>query len=197
MKIKQIEKLCKAAGYVMLVDGITEITEVEEGEPVELPRQWMGDGGAMYPLDGMPFLTEDGVCAIFDLDAKKRQNICITHKPQLPGGIDFEDLHKGDKPLEALKLQMSIGGDELRLFRDEDGALLVIKAAYTKPFENWKEVECYKRIDASGKPYVAVMSGCILRGTIYPYKIGEQLVETLGEVYNAAGVAAEAEQMKI
>ena len=41
------------------------------------------------------------------------------------------------------------------------------------------------------------MSGCILRGLIYPYKIGEQLVETLGAVYNAAGVAAEQEQMKI
>ena len=44
---------------------------------------------------------------------------------------------------------------------------------------------------------MAVMSGYILRGMIYPYKIGEQLVETLGAVYNAAGVAAEQEQMKI
>ena len=64
-----------------------------------------------------------------------------------------------------------------------------IKSAYRKPFEAWKECECFKRMDSEGRPYVAVMSGCILRGLIYPYKIGENLVETLGAVYNAAGVA--------
>ena len=44
-------------------------------------------------------------------------------------------------------------------------------------------------MSANGNPVVAVMSGCILRGVIATYRISEQLVETLGVVYNAAGVS--------
>lgn len=197
MKLKAIEKICKASGGVYLIDGVTQPDPEELPEERGLPRQWMSDGMACYPLDGLPYLDEESVCAIFDVDAKKRDKLVISHKTSLPAGMDFTDLHPGDSRLEPLNFQMSIGGDELYLFRDEDGALLVIKSVYRKPFDSWKEVECYKRLDKGGRPYVAVMSGCILRGCIYPYKIGEQLVETLGAVYNAAGVAAEGEQMRI
>lgn len=195
MKLKAIERICKAAGFVCLIDEPPLMEDDGAVPPVQ--RQWISDGVACYPLDGLPYLDEESICAIFDVDAKKRDKLVVTHKPTLPGGMDFTDMHKGDDPLEELKFQMSLGGDELHLFRDSAGALLVIKSVYRKPFDSWKEVECYKRIDGEGRPYVAVMNGCILRGLIYPYKIGEQLVETLGAVYNAAGVAAEQEQMKI
>lgn len=52
-----------------------------------------------------------------------------------------------------------------------------------------------------GVPYVAVKSGCILRGLIWPYKaVDEQFVEVLGEIYNAAAVslaASKEEQMEM
>lgn len=197
MKLKAIEKICKAAGGIFLLDE-QQVVEQSEDDVILFPqRQWMSDGVACYPLDGLPYLDEESVCAIFDVDAKKRDKLVVSHEPTLPGGMDFTDMHKGDDPLEELKFQMSMGGDELHLFRDSAGALSVIKSVYRKPFDSWKEVECYKRIDKEGRPYVAVMNGCILRGLIYPYKIGEQLVETLGAVYNAAGVAAEQEQMRV
>ena len=192
MKLKAIEKLCKAAGSVRLLDEAPK--EDVDGTKLE-PRQWMSDGVAAYPLDGLPYLDEESVCAIFDVDAKKRDKLVITHHPSLPGGVDFGDLHPGDSPLEPLNFQMSLGGDELYLLRDKDGALVVIKSCYRKPFDAWKECECYKRIDTSGEPYVAVIHGCVLRGIVYPYKIGDTLVETLGAVYNAAGVAADQEQL--
>lgn len=190
MKLKPIEKLCKTAGYIYLVDGVTALSSEELPEDGTLPRQWMGDGVALYPLDGLPYLDEESVCAIFDVDAKKRDKLVVTHKTALPDGIDFADLHQGDSHLEPLNFQMSIGGDELCLFRDKDGALVVIKSYYRKPFDAWRECECYKRVDKSGYTYVAVIHGCVLRGIIYPYKIGDTMVETLGAVYNAAGVAA-------
>ena len=210
MKLKPIEKLCKASGCVRLLDEadkepgmspeelmdmLTE--EMDEDRVPSPPRQWISDGVACYPLDGLPYLDEESICAIFDIDAKKRDKLVVSHKGALPEGMDFTDVHQGDDRLEQLDFQMSLGGDELTLFRDGGGGLVVIKSAYRKPFEAWKECECFKRVDSEGRPYVAVMSGCILRGLIYPYKIGEQLVETLGAVYNAAGVAAEQEKMKI
>ncbi len=197
MKLKAIEKICKASGFVYLIDEAIQLETEEDTELEAVPRQWMSDGVGCYPLDGLPYLDEESVCAIFDVDAKKRDKLVISHKTSLPAGMDFTDLHTGDSRLEAMNFKMSLGGDELYLFRDEGGALLVIKSVYRRLFDSWKEVECYKRLDKDGRPYVAVMNGCILRGCIYPYKIGEQLVETLGAVYNAAGVAAEGEQMRI
>lgn len=188
MKIKKIEKLCKDAGYIFLYDEHGSCNE-ETGELEEPARQWMGDGYAVYPLDGMPYLAEREVCAIFDIDEKKRDKIVINHFENLPEYVSLADQMETDEPLEEIRFQMSLGDDELALFRDEGGRLVVIKAEYKKPIDNWKECQCFKRMSADGKPFVAVMSGCILRGPIGTYRINEQLVETLGVVYNAAGVA--------
>lgn len=196
MKIKKIEKLCKDAGYIFLYDELGSCNE-ENGELEEPARQWMGDGYAVYPLDGMPYLAEREVCAIFDIDEKKRDKIVINHSEKLPEYVSLADQMETDEPLEEIRFQMSLGDDELALFRDEGGRLVVIKAEYKKPIDNWKECQCFKRVSADGKPFVAVMSGCILRGLIGTYRINEQLVETLGVVYNAAGVAAEQEQMRV
>jgi diadenosine tetraphosphatase ApaH/serine/threonine PP2A family protein phosphatase len=219
MKLKAVEKLCKASGCVRLYDELPASIEETRDELVadmrlegldpdnydiddmiknpDDIRQWISDGVGAYPLDGLPYLDEESVCAIFDIDAKKRDKLVVSHAGTLPEGMDFTDIHQGDDRLEQLDFQMSLGGNELTLFRDGGGGLVVIKSAYRKPLEAWNECECFKRVDSEGRPYVAVMSGCILRALIYPYKIGEQLVETLGAVYNAAGVAAEQEQMRI
>ena len=190
MKLKAIEKLCKASGTVRLFDLAKEPEpDIDELDEDSLPRQWISDGAAAYPLDGLPYLDEESICAIFDVDAKKRDKLVVTNHPTSPEGLDFSDLHPGDTILEPLNFQMSIGGDELYLLKDKDGALVVIKNGYRKPFDAWKECECYKRVDRSGQPYVAVIQGCVLRGVIYPYQVGETVVETLGEVYNAAGIA--------
>ena len=196
MKIKKIEKLCKDAGYIFLYDELGKCNE-ETGEMEEPARQWMGDGYAVYPLDGMPYLAEREVCAIFDIDEKKRDKIVINHFENLPEYVSLADQMETDEPLEEIRFQMSMGDDELALFRDEGGRLVVIKAEYKKPIDNWKECQRFKRVSANGNPFVAVMSGCILRGLIGTYRINEQLVETLGVVYNAAGVAAEQEQMRV
>ena len=196
MKIKKIEKLCKDAGYIFLYDELGSCNE-ENGELEEPTRQWMGDGYAVYPLDGMPYLAEREVCAIFDIDEKKRDKIVINHFENLPEYVSLADQMETDEPLEEIRFQMSLGDDELALFRDDGGRLVVIKAEHKKPIDNWKECQCFKRMSADGKPFVAVMSGCILRGLIGTYRINEQLVETLGVVYNAAGVAAEQEQMRV
>ena len=189
MKIKKIEKLCKEAGRIFLWDEQNVVEATEDDVTTWPTRQWMGDGYAVYPLDGMPYLDEGGVCAIFDIDEKKRDKIVINHFENMPEYVSLADQLSTDEPLEEVRFQMSLGSDELALFRDEGGRLIVIRADYKKPIDNWKECQCFKRMSADGNPYVAVMSGCILRGLIGTYRISEQLVETLGVVYNAAGVA--------
>ena len=195
MKLKPIEKLCKSAGRIYLFDEtLPDEREIDEEDASRTaPRQWMSDGTAAYPLDGVPYLDTEAVYAIFDIDAKKQDKLVVQHKYELHERLSFADQREGDTPLEPVRFNMAIGGDELALFRDTDGALVVIRADYKKPFDNWKECECFKRMSADGNSFVAVMNGCILRGLIGTYRISEELVETLGAVYNAAGVAVSKE----
>lgn len=193
MKLKKIEKICKSAGVIHLYDELKVVDKQEDDVTMSPVRQWMGDGGAVYPLEGMPWLDPDCVYAIFDIDAKKADKLRIAHYEELPPGLCFDDVTTGEELLEPVKLTMSLGGVALYLLRDSTGALLVIKDEYRAPIDNWKDCECYKRVSESGTPYVAVKSGCILRGVIMPYNcIDADFVEALGAVYNAAGVAAAA-----
>ena len=186
MKLKKVETLCKEAGLFQLWDEPPMMEDDGAVPPVQ--RQWLGDGTGVYPLDGMPYLDEGGLCAIFDIDEKKRDKLHVFHYEHLPTGVSLADRMSTDEPLEEIRFKMSLGGDELALFRGEDGGLVVIRADYKKPIDNWKDCECFKRRGAKGGVYVAVMNGCILRGLIGTYRIREDLVETLGAVYNAAGV---------
>ena len=194
MKLKKIEKICKSAGTVHLYDHRIK-AEIKEDGYDEVTVQWMGDGGAVYPREGMPGLDPDNVYAIFDVNAKQADKLRAAYYEELPPGLCFDDVSLGEELLEPVKLTMSLGGVALHLLRDREGGLLVIKDEYRAPFDNWKDCECYKRISESGTPYVAVKSGCILRGVIMPYNcIDADFVEALGVVYNAAGVAAAAKE---
>ena len=191
MKIKKVEGLCKEAGQFFLWDesGMME----DDGAIPPVQRQWLGDGTGIYPLDGMPYLDEGGLCAIFDIDEKTRDKLHVYHNDQLPSGVSLADRMSTDEPLEEIRFKMSLGGDELALFRGEDGGLVVIRADYKKPIDNWKDCEFFRRKGENGV-WVAVMSGLILRGLIGTYRIREDMVETLGAVYNAAGVALAGEK---
>jgi hypothetical protein len=188
MKIKKIEQICKEAGQFHLWDELPEMED--DGAVAPVQRQWLGDGTGIYPLDGMPYLDEGGLCTIFDIDEKKRDKLHVFQYEHLPTGVSLADRMSTDEPLEEIRFKMSLGGDELALFRGEDGGLVVIRADYKKPIDNWKDCEFFRRKGESGV-WVAVMSGLILRGLIGTYRIREDLVETLGAVYNAAGVALE------
>lgn len=190
MKIKAIERLCKARGNIVLCD--------EPVVDVEMPaRQWMGDGVALYPLDGVPRLDEGGVMAIFDIDAKKREKIRLEHRDRLPETVCFADAQIGEVLLEQYDVKISVNGAELVLLRGAEDKLVCIQKQYLTPFEKLKELELYGRVSANGTVYVAVKVGCILRGVILTYQpTNEKFVETMGAIYNAAAVALASERDK-
>lgn len=66
MKIKKIVSICIGTGRFVLFDRISKNGEI---------TQWLGDGSAAYPLDGLPILDEESLCAIFDIPEKKWEKI--------------------------------------------------------------------------------------------------------------------------
>ena len=145
MKLKAVEKLCKKRGVVCLFDEPAVVEYVEDEEIKLPPRQWMGDGAAVYPLDGVPYLDEGGVYAIFDVNDKQKDKLRVSHQETLPEGICFDDVCRGEVALEIVNLKMALGGTDLILLKDAEGHLLTIDAEYKRPFENWKDCELFRR----------------------------------------------------
>ena len=63
MKLKKVLSICKTNGLYYLYDRIDRSGEI---------TQWLGDGYALYPLDGLPILDEESFCAVFDIIFKQR-----------------------------------------------------------------------------------------------------------------------------
>lgn len=71
MKLKKVLSICKTNGLYYLYDRIDRSGEI---------TQWLGDGYALYPLDGLPILDEESFCAVFDITGKQREKILFRHE---------------------------------------------------------------------------------------------------------------------
>ena len=197
MKLKKIEKICKASRSVHIYDDVFTV-----GDESGLDCQWIGDESAMYAIDGAPYLDENGVRVLFDIGENNRPKITVVHRDRLPSGICLSDTCEGEEPLEPVDLKMSLGGIPLYLLRDVSGSMIVIRDVYRTPFDDWGACTCYKRIGESGEPYVAVKTGFVLRGVILPYNcITDSFVDALHAAHKAAGASVakqrQEEQLRI
>lgn len=87
MKLKKVLSILKANGLYYLYDRIDRSGEI---------TQWLGDGYAIYPLDGLPILDEESFCAVFDITGKQREKILFRHE-RLPEHLNVEDVAATDK----------------------------------------------------------------------------------------------------
>ena len=87
MKLKKVLSICKANGLYYLYDRIDRSGEI---------TQWLGDGYALYPLDGLPILDEESFCAVLDITGKQREKILFRHE-RLPEHLNVEDVAACDK----------------------------------------------------------------------------------------------------
>lgn len=71
MKLKKVAALCCQEGAVRLFDQTDASGEVV--------RQWLGDGRAAYPIDGMPYMETDNICTMFDIPEKKQEKMTFRH----------------------------------------------------------------------------------------------------------------------
>ena len=161
MRIKRIAALCSRAGIFQLLNKI-------DGEGVV--SQWLGDGNALYPLNGIPMLDKDSLCAMFDIPEKKREKLIIQYE-DMPEAIDTAD----SDPLEILleEKEMTIGyeGRQMIPLQTKDGVLF-IGEQYLEPLADEMDLlSLYERKTPKGAPYVAVKAGMMLRGIIIPYNV--------------------------
>lgn len=125
MKLKKVLSICKTNGLYYLYDRIDRSGEI---------TQWLGDGYALYPLDGLPILDEESFCAVFDITGKQREKILFRHE-RLPEHLNVEDVAAGDKLVREYETTFINGGLRLKPLKTNNGVMF-IRSLYLSPLED-------------------------------------------------------------
>lgn len=131
--------------------------------------QWIGDGGAVFPLFNFPELDEESTFSIFDISEKQQEKFYFNHTV-LPDGFNFSDTDPCENQLENKDFTINTDGFALRPLETQKG-LVCIDAKYLAPFSDVLDmVELYERTASNGDIYIAVKAGLMLVGIIMPTK---------------------------
>lgn len=173
MKLKRVAALCRRSMVFRLYDRVDA-----EG----VATQWLGDGGAIYPLNGLPFLDKDGLYRIFDVPEKTQKKISFA-SGAIPEGLNVDDYAAGETIAEDMGVTLSYGGKVLLPLRAA-GGILYIQSRYLEPLEDQADfLQLYVRRTGDGGRYIAAKVGMLLRGVIMPCNVNMNgLVNRLDEI---------------
>lgn len=171
MKIKKIAAICSR-------EGVFHLASKTDREGVV--TQWLGDGGAFYPLLGAPVLDEAGLCAMFDITGKKREST-IVRCDEMSKRLNVDDLNPEDIRLTPEELSICYHNATIIPLRGTAGTLY-IQEKYLEPLDDEKKLlELFSRT-ANGRTYVVVKAGMMVRGVIGPYLVSQGLADKLDAI---------------
>ena len=109
MKLKKVQSLCKAAAEYMICDNRMDL-----GQRVD--SQWIGTRDAMYLATGLPYLTEDSLCNLWDVPQAKRDKLDMQHESwwtSVPMDVSIADTTGADETAELLGIGLIVRGETL------------------------------------------------------------------------------------
>ena len=174
MKLKKVAALCNSVSIYRLYDHLDK----NSGDVT----QWLGDGGAIYPLDGLPLLSEQELYRMFDVPEKK-QGKSYFGKEAIPEELNVNDWCYGEKLAEDMGVTITYNGTALLPLRYADG-ILYIQSKYMSPLEDQADfLQLYVRRMQNGTPYVAAKAGMLITGVIFQYlQTNGALCDCLSEI---------------
>jgi len=172
MKLKALGAMCKKAGVFRLYDQCNA-----DGEVI---AQWLGDGGATYPLHGLPIFDEDHIAALFELTEKQLEKISIKRHEKLPAHLDFADHSPAEVALDDREMTLAYGKYIVKPLITRDG-LELINNEYLTPLSDVADhLMIHERRTESGQAYFAFKMGLMLVGVVMPLNlIEDQFVESV------------------
>lgn len=173
MKLKKVISLCHQRKTFRLFDKISECGEIV---------QWLGDGFAAYPLNGLPILDEETLCAVFDISEKQLKNTSVR-RLTMPDALNVDDTDPAERALSDDDFSIIYGGTELKPLKTRNG-IIFIQQKYIAPLEDVLDVvQLYERVTPDGQTYIAAKAGLLIAAVIFPYSgINEKFVKRLEEV---------------
>lgn len=173
MKLKKVISLYHQRKTFRLFDKISECGEIV---------QWMGDGFAAYPLNGLPILDEETLCAVFDISEKQLKNTSVR-RLTMPDALNVDDTAPAERVLPDDDFSIIYGGTELKPLKTRNG-IVFIPQKYITPLEDVLDVvQLYERVTPDGQTYIAAKAGLLIAAVIFPYSVvNEKFVNWLEEV---------------
>ena len=144
MLIKKIIQLCKKQKKIILYDG--------DGV------QYISDGGAVYPLHGMPLFDEKSILTAFDIAADK---IEVQRFGTLPKALDLSDTAAAEIHVEGPLL---VVGDNVPYLTSV--GVRFIRREHLAPFADEKVIDIYERATPDGDIHFVVKKGFLVLGAI-------------------------------
>lgn len=186
MKMKKLVALCKRTGIFRLFDKI--------GEGGELLGQWMGDGYAAYPLNGIPVLDEETLCAVFDITEKQREKFSIR-RVEMPETVNFDDTDPAERLITEDDVSIIYSGIEVKPLKTRSG-IIFIQSKYLSPLEDVLEVtQLFERQTPDGLSYIVAKTGLLIAAVIFPYSVvDDRFVDRLEEITEACRRALNTQQ---
>lgn len=173
MKLKKVIHLCHQEKTFRLFDKIGKGGEIV---------QWLSDGFAAYPLNGLPILDEDTLCAVFDISEKQLKNTSVR-RLTMPDALNVGDTDPAEQVLPDDDFSIIYGGTELKPLKTRKG-ITFIQQKYIAPLEDvLNVVQLYERVTPDGQTYIAAKAGLLIAAVILPYSVvNEKFVNRLEEV---------------
>lgn len=173
MKLKKVTSLCSKSKCFRLYDKIDSTGEI---------TQWLGDGFAIYPLNGLPILDEESLCAVFDISEKQRENI-IVRRGEIPPAVNVDDADPAERVLNDDDFSIIYGGTELKPLKTKNG-ITFIQSKYLSPLEDVLEVvQLYERVTPDGLSYIVAKTGLLIAAVIFPHSVvNEKFVQRIEEI---------------
>lgn len=173
MKLKKISQLCnKQKNYIIY----------DKPVPAGGITQWLGDGSAAYPLEGLPLLDEDNLCRMFDISEDHRNKMLIQ-RIVIPDGICMDDIDPGESEARKMELGIARRGREFIPLMTHAG-ITFIQKKYLAPLNGEEStLEFYERKTSRGQTYIAVKTGLLIRAVIFPVEfVDDRFVNQLGDM---------------
>ncbi len=158
MKLKAITKLIKDNKFIYTV---------EESEAAF----WLGNGTAIYLVDGLPIMTNEQLMVMFEIPEKDIPKYNFSNNKKFTEQIERKDCIDAESIAEVLPMSIRYCGYSLVLLKTEMG-LVCIEEQYLKPLATLdKGFELYLRYTNESKPYIVAKEGLFLRAVILPCNV--------------------------
>lgn len=171
MKLKALASMCNEVKTVLLYNAA-------DGS------QWAGTGYAVYRLpENLGQLTEDALCAIFDIPPDKRGKMLVRTK-DLPEALDIEDYHPGEKELLYWpQRRFILDGQDLLPLKAPNGEIYCIQTKNLKPGSDAEQPGlCLRQQPEDEKPYIVYKDGLFVQAIIMPRTSAPEAITWLGDV---------------
>ena len=178
MKIKKAIDICKKSKMIatFYVDS----------------EQWITNGEACFSVPGVFNLTEDYICALYDIGDNQREKIQFKIGVTAPEVANRGDVDPTETEAQVLKIGICLDGLGICIPLQTEQGIVFIQRRYLEPLLDVPESELffYKRTTDDGKKtFIAVKFGLLLYAIIAPVIINDEIVRTLENLYTAAKIA--------